>query len=179
MVKFNGGIIGKNWLHLRDGTGSAADGSNDILVTSNDVARVGDIVTVKGTVRTDKDFGAGYAYEVLIEEATVQPWSGLPTSLPEPVAENTEQQEGHAERCGSGRQTPDGLGLGEYGSGRVVARIQHRHHVPQPMFRRGAAGAGSEADGHGVRPLNSMTGEKKWPRPGFGSTVSVAEALSK
>jgi hypothetical protein len=73
VVKFNGGIMGKNWLHLRDGTGSAADGSNDILVTSNDVAKVGDIVTVKGTVRTDKDFGAGYAYEVLIEEATVQP----------------------------------------------------------------------------------------------------------
>ena len=73
VVKFNGGIMGKNWLHLRDGTGSAADGSNDILVTSNDVARVGDVVTVKGTVRTDKDFGAGYAYKVLIEEATVQP----------------------------------------------------------------------------------------------------------
>jgi hypothetical protein len=73
VVKFNGGIMGKNWLHLRDGTGSAGDGSNDILATSNDVAKVGDVVLVKGTVRTDKDFGAGYTYPVMIDEASVQP----------------------------------------------------------------------------------------------------------
>jgi len=73
VVKYNPGIMGKNWLHLRDGSGSAADNSNDILVTTNDAAKLGDIVTVKGIVHTDKDFGAGYAYKVLIEEATVQP----------------------------------------------------------------------------------------------------------
>ena len=73
VVKYNPGIMGKNWLHLRDGSGSATDGSNDILVTTNDAAKLGDIVTVKGIVHTDKDFGAGYAYKVLIEEATVQP----------------------------------------------------------------------------------------------------------
>jgi hypothetical protein len=72
VVKYNPGIMGKNWVHLRDGTGSAADNSNDILVTSNDQAKVGDILTVKGIVRTDKDFGAGYAYKVLIEEASLQ-----------------------------------------------------------------------------------------------------------
>ena len=66
VVKFNGGIMGKNWVHLRDGSGSAAKETNDILVTTQGEVKVGDIVTVKGTVRNDKDFGAGYAYKVLI-----------------------------------------------------------------------------------------------------------------
>lgn len=72
VVKYNPEIMGKNWIHLRDGSGSAADGTNDILVTTASAAKVGDIVTVKGTVRTDKDFGSGYAYKVLIEDATLQ-----------------------------------------------------------------------------------------------------------
>ena len=37
-----------------------------------DQAKAGDVVVVKGVVRTDRDFGAGYAYKVLIEEATLQ-----------------------------------------------------------------------------------------------------------
>ena len=72
VVKYNPGIMGRNWVHLRDGSGSAADYTNDILVTTQNPANVGDIVTAKGIVRTDKDFGAGYAYKVLIEEATLQ-----------------------------------------------------------------------------------------------------------
>jgi len=73
IVKYNPGIMGKNWIHLRDGSGSAADGTNDILVTTTNPAKLGDVVTAKGLVRTDKDFGAGYSYKVLIEEATLQP----------------------------------------------------------------------------------------------------------
>lgn len=73
VVKFNAAIMGKNWIHLRDGTGSAAEGSNDVLVTTQDMAKVGDVVTVRGTVRADKDFGSGYSYAVLIEDATVKP----------------------------------------------------------------------------------------------------------
>jgi hypothetical protein len=72
VVKYNPGIMGRNWIHLRDGSGSAADGTNDILVTSASETKAGDVVTVKGIVRTDKDFGSGYAYKVLIEEATLQ-----------------------------------------------------------------------------------------------------------
>ena len=71
VVKFSAMIMGKNWVHLRDGTGSAADKTDDLLVTTMDQAKVGDVVVVKGTVRTDKDFGAGYAYKVLVEEATL------------------------------------------------------------------------------------------------------------
>lgn len=70
IVKYNPGIMGKNWLHLQDGSGVA--GSNDLLVTTQDAAKLGDVVTVKGIVRIDKDFGAGYVYKVLIEQATLQ-----------------------------------------------------------------------------------------------------------
>jgi hypothetical protein len=73
VVKFSPAIMGKNWVHLRDGSGSAADGSNDILVTSAGKTKVGDVVTVTGVVRVDKDFGAGYVYKVLIEDGNIQP----------------------------------------------------------------------------------------------------------
>jgi hypothetical protein len=69
VVKFNGGILGTNWIHLQDGTGSAADGTHDITVTTSGTAAVGDVVTAKGVLVTDKDFGAGYTYEVLLENA--------------------------------------------------------------------------------------------------------------
>lgn len=72
IVKYNPGIMGRNWVHLRDGSGTDAANTNDILVTTQAQARAGDVVTVKGTVRNDKDFGAGYSYKVLIEEATLQ-----------------------------------------------------------------------------------------------------------
>jgi hypothetical protein len=73
VVKYNAGIMGKNWIHLRDGSGSATDSSNDILVTTDANAKIGDVVTVSGVVHTNKDFGAGYSYKVLIEDATVKP----------------------------------------------------------------------------------------------------------
>ncbi|BDU77136.1 OB-fold nucleic acid binding domain-containing protein [Mesoterricola sediminis] len=69
VVKYNEGIMGRNWLHLRDGSGSAAAKDNDITVTTQDTCKVGDLVTAKGVVRLAKDFGAGYTYEVIIEEA--------------------------------------------------------------------------------------------------------------
>jgi len=72
VVKANLGIMGKNWFHLQDGSGSAGAGTNDILVTSKDVVAVGDVVLVKGTVRTDVQVGPGYDYAVLIENATLQ-----------------------------------------------------------------------------------------------------------
>lgn len=72
VVKYSAEIMGKNWIHLRDGSGSPADDTGDILVTTTNKANVGDVVTVKGVVNTNQDFGAGYAYKVLIEEATLQ-----------------------------------------------------------------------------------------------------------
>jgi len=72
VVKFNGGILGRNWIHVQDGTGNAADGTNDLLVTSDAAAKIGDVITVTGTVAVDKDFTAGYAYAVLIEGAKIE-----------------------------------------------------------------------------------------------------------
>jgi hypothetical protein len=71
VVKFSPGIMGRNWIHLRDGTGSKEKKNDDVTVTTQDDVKVGDVVTVKGTVRLDKDFGAGYAYPVILEDAKV------------------------------------------------------------------------------------------------------------
>jgi hypothetical protein len=73
VVKYSEGIMGKNWVHLRDGTGEAANGSDDLLVTTKDQTKVGDVILISGTLHTDKDFGAGYSYKVLVEDATIKP----------------------------------------------------------------------------------------------------------
>ncbi len=72
VVKFTPEVMGKNWIHLRDGSGSAADNTHDVLVTTKEQVKIGDVVVVKGVVRTDKDFGSGYSYQVLIEDVTLQ-----------------------------------------------------------------------------------------------------------
>jgi hypothetical protein len=72
VVKFLPSIMGKNWVHLRDGTGSAADGSNDLVVTTMETAKAGDVISVHGTVRTDIDLGMGYSYKVIVENASLQ-----------------------------------------------------------------------------------------------------------
>ena len=69
VVKFNGGIMNKNWIHIQDGT--EASGNFDLTVTTNDVAEVGNKITIEGTVSVNKDFGAGYSYDVIIEDATI------------------------------------------------------------------------------------------------------------
>ena len=71
VVKATNGVMGKNWIHLQDGSGDAKLGSNDLTVTSVDQAAVGETITITGTVRTDKDFGAGYAYAVIVEDAKI------------------------------------------------------------------------------------------------------------
>jgi hypothetical protein len=64
--------MGKNWLHVQDGSGTAGAGTNDVLVTSKDQAAIGDVVNIKGTVRTDVKLGAGYDYAVMIEDASLR-----------------------------------------------------------------------------------------------------------
>lgn len=69
VVKVSTKIMGKNWLHLQDGSG--AEGQNDLVVTTLAEVKVGDVVTVSGPIHTDKDFGAGYKYDVIMEDATI------------------------------------------------------------------------------------------------------------
>jgi hypothetical protein len=68
VTKVNRAIMGKNWIHLQDGT-SGSSGSFDLTVTTQDEAAVGDVVTFEGKITLNKDFGSGYSYEVLMEEA--------------------------------------------------------------------------------------------------------------
>lgn len=69
VVKVNSGIMGRNFLHVQDGTGS--QGTNDLTVTSKETAKVGDQVTVTGQVVVDKDFGYGYKYPLLLEDVSI------------------------------------------------------------------------------------------------------------
>jgi hypothetical protein len=71
VVKYNANILGTNFLHIQDGSGDAADGSNDLIVTTKTEVAFGDTVVASGSIVLDKDFGAGYSYPVLIEDATV------------------------------------------------------------------------------------------------------------
>ncbi len=71
VVKVNNQIMGKNWFHLQDGSGAADTRTNDLTITTSAMVNVGDVVTVSGTLATDKDFGAGYAYDAIVENATV------------------------------------------------------------------------------------------------------------
>lgn len=69
VVKFSQQIMQTNWVHLQDGTG--AEGTNDLVVTTDSVVAKGDTVLVKGVVTANKDFGFGYKYDVIIEGAQV------------------------------------------------------------------------------------------------------------
>lgn len=71
VVKYNPGVMGKNWLHLQDGSGDAGKGTHDLPVTSVDAAAVGDTVTISGTVRLDRNLGAGYTYALIVEDAKI------------------------------------------------------------------------------------------------------------
>jgi len=68
VVKINRNIMGRNWITLQDGTGTEPE--NKLLATSQEVVAPGDLVIVKGTVKTDVDLGYGYNYKVLLEEAS-------------------------------------------------------------------------------------------------------------
>jgi hypothetical protein len=71
VVKANAGILGKTYLHLRDGSGDAAAGTNDITVTTTATPAVGDVVTVEGAVVLDRDIGSGYKFPTLVDDAKV------------------------------------------------------------------------------------------------------------
>lgn len=71
VVKVNNGIMGRNFVHVQDGTGDAT--SNNLVVTSKQTANVGDQVVISGVVVVNRDFGSGYSYPLLIEEASITP----------------------------------------------------------------------------------------------------------
>ena len=82
VVKYNEGVMGRNWIHLQDGSSDATKGTNDITVTSMDGVAMGATVTITGTVHINKDFGAGYSYAVIVEDAKVAKPSDAPVAVP-------------------------------------------------------------------------------------------------
>jgi hypothetical protein len=69
VAKYNAEIMGRNWVHLQDGSGTV--GSDDLTITTSDTAKVGETVLVSGTLALDKDFGYSYKYPVMLENAKV------------------------------------------------------------------------------------------------------------
>jgi hypothetical protein len=67
VVKFTEAVMNKNWVHIQDGT--EAGGKYDLTITTVAECQIGDLVTFEGTIVLDKDFGYGYAYDVLMEDA--------------------------------------------------------------------------------------------------------------
>lgn len=69
VVKYNSGIMGSNWIHIKDGSGAA--GTDDLTLTTQATAKVGDTVLIQGVVALEKDFGGGYKYNLIVEDAKV------------------------------------------------------------------------------------------------------------
>jgi len=70
VVRFSPQIMGKNWIHLQDGTGDE-EGNADLTVTTTANAEVGDTVLISGTLETEKDIAHGTVYEVIVEDAEI------------------------------------------------------------------------------------------------------------
>jgi|JFJP01.1.fsa_nt_gi hypothetical protein len=73
IVKMNLNIMGRNWLHLQDGTGDPMTNTHDLVVTTAETPAQDQVVTVEGTMSAKKDFGAGYSYAAIIESAKIIP----------------------------------------------------------------------------------------------------------
>jgi hypothetical protein len=71
VVKATPGVLGRTYLHLRDGSGDAAAGTHDIAVTTAATPSVGDVVVVEGVVAIDRDIGAGYKFPTIVEDAQI------------------------------------------------------------------------------------------------------------
>lgn len=72
VVKVNAGILGRTYLHVRDGSGDASAGTNDIVVTTLATPSLGDTVIVEGQVVLDRDIGSGYRFSTMIEDAKLE-----------------------------------------------------------------------------------------------------------
>jgi hypothetical protein len=71
VVKVTPQIMKRTWIHIQDGSGSAKNKTNDLILTTTDknLPNAGDVVTVKGTLYNRIDFGSGYRYELIIQGA--------------------------------------------------------------------------------------------------------------
>jgi hypothetical protein len=69
VTKANANILGKNYLHVRDGSGQ--EGTNDLTVTTQAETKVGDVVLLEGVLGLDRDIGSGYKFPTILEDAKI------------------------------------------------------------------------------------------------------------
>lgn len=67
VTKINDGVMDRNWIHIQDGTSDS--GNFDLTITTKDSVKMDEVVTFEGTIHLKKDFGYGYFYEVIMEDA--------------------------------------------------------------------------------------------------------------
>ena len=66
VTKFTANVMKKNWLHIKD-----SSGEDDLTITTNNTAAVDDVIVISGKLALDKDFGYGYVYPLIIEQASI------------------------------------------------------------------------------------------------------------
>jgi hypothetical protein len=71
VVKISRNIMGRNWIHIQDGSGDPMKNTHDLVVTSSALVEKGAVVALEGVLAADKDFGSGYRYDVIVEDAVV------------------------------------------------------------------------------------------------------------
>jgi hypothetical protein len=67
VTKYNASVMGRNWLHIRD-----SSTLEDLTITTANTAAIDEIVIVEGKLKLDKDFGYGYVYPLIVEDASVK-----------------------------------------------------------------------------------------------------------
>jgi hypothetical protein len=72
VMKVSRMIMGKNWIHIQDGSGNPADNTHDLVVTTMAEPEKDSVVVVEGILQANKDFGSGYRYDVIIEDAEIK-----------------------------------------------------------------------------------------------------------
>lgn len=71
VMKVSPAIMGRNWVHLQDGTGDPMHNTHDLVITTNETVELDSTVTFEGVIAANKDFGAGYKYDAIVEEAVL------------------------------------------------------------------------------------------------------------
>ncbi len=71
VVKISPNIMGRNWIHVQDGTGDPMKNSHDLVITSTELVEVNQVILIEGVMVANKDFGFGYKYTAMIEQAAL------------------------------------------------------------------------------------------------------------
>lgn len=67
VTKVNANIMKRHWVHISE----SSQGASDLVITTQTLIPVGHSVVVEGVLSVKKDFGAGYVFDVIVENAEV------------------------------------------------------------------------------------------------------------